>query len=79
MRAGDALDFALLDLSIHTWDLATATGQDTRMPTALVEYLLPFAAKRAEQGPNAYFKPRVALGNEASRQSVLLALTGRKA
>lgn len=79
MPAVEALNFAFLDLAIHTWDLATATAQEARMDDGVVDYLIPFATLRSQQGPNPYFKPSIPLPDQAPRQSLLLALTGRRA
>lgn len=79
MLALDALKYAFLDLAIQTWDLATATGQVPRMDNGVVEYLIPFATQRSQQGPNPYLRPRIPLEADAERQRLLLALTGRKA
>ena len=69
------------DLLVHTWDLAKATGQDTRLPADLVEADYAIAAGMRERwrasGAFGTEEPRVP--DNADTQTKLLALMGRRA
>ena len=77
-KTGPSIGIAFSDLLLHTWDLATATGQDATMPDGL-----PAAAyevvhgKFTEEQRTGIFKPEVASDAGASAQDKLLAYTGR--
>lgn len=70
----------LVDVVVHGWDVAKATGQDTRLDPELV------AACYADVEPQAdaleasgYFGTRVPVPDDADPQAKLLALLGRRA
>lgn len=69
----------VLDLLVHGWDLATATGQDAtldpRLVTAGLVVLLPQAELLAASGA---FGAPTDLGEDADPQARLLGLTGRQ-
>ncbi|WP_338697582.1 TIGR03086 family metal-binding protein [Streptomyces sp. Q6] len=69
---------ALLDLTVHAWDLARATGRPFEPAPRAVA---PLAAAVAELGPTArsmgVFGEPVAVGEDASAFERLLAATGR--
>jgi uncharacterized protein (TIGR03086 family) len=69
-----------LDVLIHTWDLARATGQDDTLDPALVEALsaifLPDIPDRGRQ--IGAIGPAVPVGDDASPQDRLLAAMGRR-
>jgi len=71
-----------LDLLIHGWDIAKATGQDTTLDPQLVDACLPFAADFTRQvrnaGANAYGEDLTASAAD-DPQTQLLALVGRRA
>jgi len=68
-----------LDTVIHGWDLAKATGQDTRLDAQLVEACLPIADQVANQFRGAgVFGENLAVSADADAQTRLLALVGRK-
>lgn len=80
-RLDEAIDrFILGDVLIHTWDLARATGQaeqlDPSMVTAMLAGLEPIVDVLASSGQ---YGPRVAVPHDATPQTKLLALTGRRA
>jgi uncharacterized protein (TIGR03086 family) len=85
-RAGShALDaaistFVCADVLVHTWDLATATGQDVVLdPEAVDAYLDQFAAvDEAVLVASGQFGPRVPVADGADAQTRLLALSGRR-
>jgi uncharacterized protein (TIGR03086 family) len=71
--------FALDELVVHGWDLATATGQaytpDPDAITALLEFLPAVAAGGAPR--EGLFGPSVAVPEDASPLDQVLGLTGR--
>lgn len=79
MTAGQFMMVVAADLCIHTWDLAKATGQDTRLDPKLAEtsyaVFSPFAQYGRQGGA---FGPEVKVPASASTQDKLLGMTGRK-
>jgi uncharacterized protein (TIGR03086 family) len=77
-KTGPSLGIAFCDQLIHGWDLAKATGQDTRMPAGLPEaaYEMIHGRLTDEQRQGA-FQPEVKVGPDASAQDKLLGYTGR--
>lgn len=71
---------ALLDLTVHGWDLAQATGQPYRPDADAVAALCPMAE---QMGPMArdmgVFAAEAEVGPDAGGFERLLALTGRRA
>ena len=76
--ASQPLGGACLDLAIHTWDLAKATEQDTRLDSEVVGFILPMVEGIAQRGPNRAFTTPVDMPASASVQDRMIALTGRK-
>src|SRR5205807_2300269 len=76
---GSALaGFATLDVLVHGWDLAKATGQDTTLETDLAEELLGFAHQAVgDQMRGTRIGPAVAVGAEAPATDRLVAYLGR--
>ena len=68
-----------IDVLIHGWDLATATGQDARLDPDLVTACLEVAEPQAAAlaGSGAY-GTQVAVPSDAGNQTRLLALLGRQ-
>ncbi|MBV6509360.1 MAG: hypothetical protein JJLCMIEE_02429 [Acidimicrobiales bacterium] len=68
----------VLDVVIHGWDLATATGQDDVIPAALVQVCQEILEPQLEalQASGA-FGEEVEVGSDADPQARLLALLGR--
>jgi uncharacterized protein (TIGR03086 family) len=73
------LEHRLIDVLIHGWDLAVATGQDARLDAGLVAACLgvvePQAAALAGSGA---YGTQVAVAADAGAQTTLLALLGRR-
>jgi uncharacterized protein (TIGR03086 family) len=68
----------LLDTVVHGWDIAKATGQDTRLDAGLVEACLPIAVQLTTQFRNAgVFGECLPFGPDADAQTTLLAIMGR--
>jgi uncharacterized protein (TIGR03086 family) len=69
-----------MDVLIHTWDLATATGQPADLDPDLVEACVAmFLPEMPERGRAAgIVGPAVAVGENASSQDRLLAAMGRR-
>ena len=72
------IGMAVGDLAIHTWDLAKATGQDTALDEAVVEFLHPLMEGVSKRGPSPAFAAPVAVPDDAPRQDRLLGFTGRE-
>jgi uncharacterized protein (TIGR03086 family) len=66
------------DLAIHAWDLARAIGDDDRLDQDLARYLYEWILPHADalSGSGAY-APARSVGEEASPQDRLIALSGR--
>lgn len=69
------------DLLVHTWDLAKATGQNTKLPPDLVEadYAVAAPLRDRWRTSGAFGKEEPAVGANADTQTRLLALMGRRA
>jgi uncharacterized protein (TIGR03086 family) len=69
-----------MDVLIHTWDLARATGQDERLDPALVEACTAmFVPEMPTRGREAgIIGPEVPVDENASPQDRLLATMGRR-
>ena len=66
------------DAAIHTWDLARAIGADEILDAAVVEAVWDETQPKLEMlAASGMFAAPVAIGDDASRQDRLLALTGR--
>src|SRR5215217_140176 len=69
-----------MDVLIHTWDLARATGQDETLDAVLVDACTAmFLPEMPERGREAgIVGPAVEVGEDASAQDRLLAAMGRQ-
>jgi uncharacterized protein (TIGR03086 family) len=69
-----------MDVLIHTWDLARATGQDERLDLSLVDACAAmFLPEMPERGRAAgIIGPAVEVGENTSSQERLLAAMGRR-
>jgi uncharacterized protein (TIGR03086 family) len=76
---GQAVAGTFMDVLIHTFDLARATGQDERLDPGLVEACMAmFLPDMPERGRQAgIVGPAVPVGDGAAPQEVLLAAMGR--
>ncbi|WP_249997970.1 TIGR03086 family metal-binding protein [Actinoplanes sp. M2I2] len=71
-------NLALTDLTVHGWDLATATGQPYRPAEAAVEALLPFVEQMAPTGRTmGVFGAEAQAPADAEMFERLLAISGR--
>ncbi|MCD0483863.1 TIGR03086 family metal-binding protein [Streptacidiphilus sp. ASG 303] len=79
-RAVEYCSQMAMDAAVHTWDLARATGGDTRLAPELVAFarreVEPYADELAASG---LFAPPVKVSDDADGQTRLLALLGRRA
>ncbi|MDH6133231.1 uncharacterized protein (TIGR03086 family) [Kitasatospora sp. MAA4] len=77
-----ALDYCaalITDATVHTWDLARATGGDTHLAPELVEFALHEATRQRDRPPSpAHYAPAVPTAPNADPQTRLLALLGRR-
>ncbi len=75
--ASQMVNVATMDLSIHTWDLAKATGQDEGLDSGVVEHVFPLVEGIAQRGPSPAFAPPQEPPANASRQAQMIAMSGR--
>lgn len=69
-----------IDVLIHGWDLAKATGQDTTLPPELVEAAFEVVEPQKDLlAASGMFGSHVQVPDHADRQTKLLAELGRKA
>jgi uncharacterized protein (TIGR03086 family) len=69
-----------MDLLVHGWDIATATGQDARLDPDLVQACLPIAEQLTTQFRSAgVFGENLSVSADADPQTILVALLGRRA
>ena len=67
-----------IDVLIHGWDVAASTGQDTELPSHLVEACIEVVEPQAEMlAGSGAFGTEVKPPPGASRQTQLLAMLGR--
>ncbi len=78
--AGVFVGIALIDQIAHSWDLATATGQDATIPADLLTIADPFARQALGGFPRSpqLFAEEVAVGDDASDQDKFIAFLGRQ-
>jgi uncharacterized protein (TIGR03086 family) len=70
--------FVTLDVLVHGWDLATATGQPARLDPELAETMLAFATQAMPEGQRGpLMADPVAVGSDADATDRLVAFTGR--
>jgi|SRR4051794_5153695 uncharacterized protein (TIGR03086 family) len=77
----DAVAGTFMDVLVHTWDLAQATGQDTTLePTLVGACMAMFLPRMPEIGREAgIIGPAVDVGPDAEPQAQLLGAMGRRA
>jgi uncharacterized protein (TIGR03086 family) len=77
---GDAVAGTFMDALVHTWDLATATGQDATLDPDLVDACIAmFLPDMPERGrASGLVGPAVHVPEDASPQDRLLAAMGRR-
>lgn len=80
MAGGEFLAANFMDHFIHGWDLAKATGQDTKLDPQLVETCYQmFVPGMTDTGrEHGVFGPAVTVPDNASTQDKLLGYTGRQ-
>lgn len=68
----------VIEMSVHTWDLATATGQPLDLDDELLSYLHDQVTAGAEMGRQyGVYGPEVSVSPDASTLDRILGLTGR--
>jgi uncharacterized protein (TIGR03086 family) len=79
-QVSEAVAGTFMDVLIHTWDLARATGQDEKLDPSLVAACAAmFLPDMPERGREAgIIGPAVEVGEDASDQDRLLAAMGRR-
>lgn len=80
MPLGEFLERYPVEILVHTWDLAQATGQAAVLDPGLVRDALPTARQFAPAGRAAgLVGPEYAVGEDAGDLARLLAVFGRSA
>ena len=70
----------VMDLLVHGWDIAKATGQDSRLDPELVQACLPIVKQLTIQFRSAgVFGENLPVDADADPQTRLLAMVGRRA
>ncbi|MGY1670217.1 TIGR03086 family metal-binding protein [Geodermatophilus sp. SYSU D00710] len=77
--AWEYVDELTVDLTVHSWDLARATGGDATLDPALVRAAGRLAARLPRDGVPGLFSAPVPVPADASPQVRLLARFGRRA
>jgi uncharacterized protein (TIGR03086 family) len=78
VTAEDYLKEQVSDVTIHSWDLARATGADEALDGLLVEAAWTiFEPQRDTLAASGLFADPVSIGEDAPLQTRLLAITGR--
>ncbi|MGW4893228.1 TIGR03086 family metal-binding protein [Kitasatospora sp. NPDC004240] len=72
------LDQLTADAVVHTWDLAEGINRRTRLPAALVDFALTEIGGYGDLSGSGLFDPPLPVPDDASPQTRLLALTGRR-
>jgi uncharacterized protein (TIGR03086 family) len=71
--------FTTLDIAVHGWDLATATGQDPTLDEELAGAVLGFARQTLTDTTRApRIGPEIAVAADASTTERLVAFLGRR-
>ena len=79
MPASDYIFEMTADLTVHSWDLASATAGDTDLDGELVTAALVYAERLPEDGIPGVIDPPLDVSATADPQTRLLARFGRKA
>jgi uncharacterized protein (TIGR03086 family) len=81
MTVEHAIDMLVTgDLLVHTWDLARATGLDEHLDGELVHGMASGLAQMGDAlAQSGHYAARVEIPADADEQTLLLALTGRRA
>ncbi|WP_065964584.1 TIGR03086 family metal-binding protein [Curtobacterium sp. UCD-KPL2560] len=80
VSAGEYLTEQTSDITIHTWDLARATGTDETLPEELVQAVWEYFEPQVEDlAATGLYAAPVETGADAPLQVRLLAVTGRDA
>jgi uncharacterized protein (TIGR03086 family) len=71
--------FTTLDIAVHGWDLAQATGQEPALSDALAEEVLAFARESLTADTRApRIAPEVPVGTDATATDRLIGFLGRR-
>ena len=68
----------ILDLTIHGWDIAKSTGQDTTLPPELVTFLWETFSRESMIRESGLFGKQIPVPETADAQTKLLAFLGRQ-
>ena len=72
-----AAGITLMELVVHGWDLAAATGQTVEFSPEVVAATKQIVEGAAADAPADLFHPPVSVGDDASEMDRMLALSGR--
>jgi uncharacterized protein (TIGR03086 family) len=80
MPAGVFLNFTLMDMWVHSWDLARATGQDPDFDEAITAYVLEFChhAFGTNRPPAQVIGPEIHVDPSKPPMDRLVGLLGRR-
>ena len=80
MPAGMALNIAIFDVAVHSWDLAKATGQSTALDSEVLEPALAVGTAMIDDNMRSMgiFGPAVPVADDAPTQDRLAAFAGRQ-
>ena len=78
VSAEDAAGTTLMELTVHAWDLAVATGQSYELDPATARLAAAITAGAGDAGRDGgFFGPEVAVPETASEFEKALAVSGR--
>ncbi len=77
LPARNAASITLMELVVHGWDLAAATGQSVEYDEDIVKATNQIVEGAAGQGPSDFFAPAVEIGEGAGVMDRTLATSGR--
>lgn len=75
---GEYAQEMIVDLVVHSWDLAQAIGYQEPLPEALVSYAYARVAAAGDMSGSGFFAPPVDVAHGASGIDKLVAATGRR-
>lgn len=77
LPAQNAAGITLMELVVHGWDLAAASGQSVEYSPEVVAATKQIVEGAVAGGPADFFHPPVSIGDDASDMDKMLAMSGR--
>lgn len=78
LPAQNAAGITLMELVVHGWDLAAATGQSVAYAPEVVAATKRVVAGAVASGPADFFHPPVEIADSSADMDLLVALSGRR-